>query len=155
MEYKTHFKLLLDYDLWANNIIAGSIKENNLISGKPIALYSHILNAEVICFDRVNNISSIQFDPFIVRGVEENIELSNSMYSKWKEYLNLLEENGFNNLLEYFNIRGEHITAKIWELFMHMINHSTYHRGQIATAIRNLDITPPVTDFITYARSIK
>ncbi len=30
--------------------------------------------------------------------------------------------------------------------------HGTYHRGQIAAALRAADITPPNTDFITFVR---
>jgi uncharacterized damage-inducible protein DinB len=33
------------------------------------------------------------------------------------------------------------------EMFQHTLNHSTYHRGQIATLLRQLGQTPPATDF--------
>ncbi len=34
----------------------------------------------------------------------------------------------------------------------HITNHSTYHRGQIATFMRQLGATPPSTDLIVFAR---
>jgi uncharacterized damage-inducible protein DinB len=150
MDYKTHFKFLLDYEYRANEIVAGSIKENNLISGKPIALFSHIINAEVIILRRIQKIK--YSDPFEIRSLEENIVLSKSIYSEWNTFINSLQESDFNNISEYTNIKGEHIVAKTWEMFMHMIIHSTYHRGQIASSIRSLDITPPTTDLMSYAR---
>lgn len=43
------------------------------------------------------------------------------------------------------------------ELIQHILNHSTYHRGQVAVLLRQLGHTPPATDyrlFLTEARDI-
>ena len=37
-------------------------------------------------------------------------------------------------------------------MFRHFINHSSYHRGQIVTFLRQLGATPPSTDLILYYR---
>jgi uncharacterized damage-inducible protein DinB len=37
-----------------------------------------------------------------------------------------------------------------WQIVLHAINHSTYHRGQIITMLRGFDITPPNTDLTAY-----
>lgn len=37
-------------------------------------------------------------------------------------------------------------------MFMHVVNHSTYHRGQIAAMMRQVGATPVGTDLIAYAR---
>lgn len=33
------------------------------------------------------------------------------------------------------------------ELIQHLLNHSTYHRGQVALLLRQLGQSPPATDF--------
>jgi uncharacterized damage-inducible protein DinB len=38
------------------------------------------------------------------------------------------------------------------QMFRHFINHSSYHRGQIVTLLRQLGATPPSTDLILYYR---
>jgi uncharacterized damage-inducible protein DinB len=38
------------------------------------------------------------------------------------------------------------------DLIRHVVNHSTYHRGQLATQLRQLGQIPPATDFIVYRR---
>jgi len=38
------------------------------------------------------------------------------------------------------------------QMFRHFINHSSYHRGQIVTFLRQLGATPPSTDLILYYR---
>ncbi len=151
MEYRIHFNILLRYDLWANDIVAEVLKINDLSIGRPIELLSHIINAEVLIMGRIRGEKF--FDPFMVRSIEENTKLLKSINAEWKEYINNLEESEFDNSIGYVNIRGERVTAKIWEMFMHMINHSTYHRGQIASMLRKMNLNPPITDFMSFAIS--
>jgi uncharacterized damage-inducible protein DinB len=48
--------------------------------------------------------------------------------------------------------KGETFTHVYWHAFQHMVNHSTHHRGQIITLMRQLGATPPVTDLIAFYR---
>jgi len=41
------------------------------------------------------------------------------------------------------------------QLMQHVVNHSTYHRGQLATQLRQLGHTPPNTDFTRYLREAR
>jgi uncharacterized damage-inducible protein DinB len=38
------------------------------------------------------------------------------------------------------------------QMFRHLVNHSSYHRGQVVTMLRQLGHTPPSTDLILYYR---
>lgn len=38
------------------------------------------------------------------------------------------------------------------QMFRHLVNHSSYHRGQIVTMLRQLGATPPNTDLIRFYR---
>lgn len=42
-------------------------------------------------------------------------------------------------------VRGQHFT--LGELIQHILNHSTYHRGQVVLLLRQLGHTPPATDY--------
>jgi uncharacterized damage-inducible protein DinB len=48
----------------------------------------------------------------------------------------------------YKNTKGESWTNRRQDILMHVIMHSAYHRGQIATDIRGAGFAPPYTDFI-------
>lgn len=43
------------------------------------------------------------------------------------------------------NVRGRDYTLA--HLLQHVLNHSTYHRGQVSTLLRQLGYSPPATDF--------
>jgi uncharacterized damage-inducible protein DinB len=54
-------------------------------------------------------------------------------------------------MVEYKNLsRKEFLSTR--DILTHVAMHGTYHRGQIAAALRAADITPPNTDFITFVR---
>ena len=40
----------------------------------------------------------------------------------------------------------------LWQMLQHLVNHCTYHRGQIATMLRQLGAKTLGTDLILYYR---
>ncbi len=49
-------------------------------------------------------------------------------------------------------VKGDSFTHVYWQAFQHLVNHSSYHRGQIVTMLRQLGHTPPTTDLIRFYR---
>jgi uncharacterized damage-inducible protein DinB len=52
----------------------------------------------------------------------------------------------------YRDLRGNPYAQPLWQQMQHVANHSTYHRGQITTMLRQLGLTPVPTDLIAYYR---
>ena len=51
----------------------------------------------------------------------------------------------------YRNLEGRDLTLPLWAVFRHVVNHATYHRGQIASKLGRLGATPPRTDLVVWA----
>lgn len=51
------------------------------------------------------------------------------------------------------NLAGVEITKPKWQIFRHILNHNTYHRGQIASMLRQLGVKPPTTDLLYWSGS--
>jgi uncharacterized damage-inducible protein DinB len=47
---------------------------------------------------------------------------------------------------------GDQFTNTYWQAFQHVVDHSTYHRGQVAAMMRQLGTPPPSTGLITFYR---
>lgn len=51
----------------------------------------------------------------------------------------------------YRNLDDHELTLPLWAVFRHVVNHATYHRGQVAAKIGRLGGTPPKTDLVFWA----
>lgn len=51
----------------------------------------------------------------------------------------------------YRNYKGILSSAPLWTALRHVVNHGTYHRGQIASKLKRRGIDPPVTDLVYWA----
>jgi uncharacterized damage-inducible protein DinB len=57
-------------------------------------------------------------------------------------------EAGKDGAFTYRNLAGVEVTKIKWQVFRHIVNHGTYHRGQIANMLRQLGVKPPPTDLL-------
>ncbi|MBI4466872.1 MAG: DinB family protein [Acidobacteria bacterium] len=64
-----------------------------------------------------------------------------------REYLAGLSE---ETLSRPFTVsrRGQACTYPLWRTLFHLVNHQTYHRGQVTTLLRQLGAQPPAVDFL-------
>ena len=63
-----------------------------------------------------------------------------------------LSEARLGEAVRYRTLKGDEYENALGDLLRHVLNHSTYHRGQAATQLRQLGATPPATDLILYLR---
>jgi uncharacterized damage-inducible protein DinB len=67
-------------------------------------------------------------------------------------FIDGLSETDLDAAIAYINFRGESFAQPLWQLMRHMVNHSTYHRGQITTMLRQLGHAAVATDLVLYYR---
>jgi len=65
-----------------------------------------------------------------------------------KEYLTGVDDEALARPLTYTNFRGETMTYPLWRAVLHVVNHQTYHRGQLTTLLRQLGTRPPAVDLL-------
>jgi uncharacterized damage-inducible protein DinB len=64
-----------------------------------------------------------------------------------------LDEAGLERVLEYRLLSGQEAATPIAHLVQHLVNHGTYHRGQVTTMLRQLGAAGPKSlDLITFYR---
>jgi uncharacterized damage-inducible protein DinB len=54
--------------------------------------------------------------------------------------------------LRYRNFQGQEFVTPLWQLVQHVANHSTYHRGQVVTFLRQLGAKGVSTDLVAWDR---
>jgi uncharacterized damage-inducible protein DinB len=64
-----------------------------------------------------------------------------------------LGEDGIHRPVEYRTTDGRPQVQVFWHQLQHLVNHGSYHRGQVTTMFRQLKETPPKSmDLITFYR---
>lgn len=56
-----------------------------------------------------------------------------------------------DGIFTYRSMRGMMVSLPRWAVLRHVVNHGTYHRGQIANMMRQVGAAPPSTDFFLWA----
>jgi uncharacterized damage-inducible protein DinB len=118
---------------------------------RSLALLAHILSAERLWLERIKQ--QTQSSPVWPKTSLENCAAQvEEMGRLWREYLSGIAEKDLGQTIFYRNSKGELWTSSVSDILTHIILHSTYHRGQIASHIRASGKTPAYTDFIRAVR---
>lgn len=62
-----------------------------------------------------------------------------------RAFLAGLDDEGVTREIAYQSLSGVNATSQLWEMVQHVVNHATYHRGQVTTMLRQLGATPAKT----------
>jgi uncharacterized damage-inducible protein DinB len=151
------------YNFWANERIIHWLKTK---PSDKITLYVassfpslratllHIWAAEDIWLHRLQQISPTEFLSNTFQGTDEELFerlLQNS--ESFKNFIHRQSADFFDLTIAYKHTTGKLYEQYSAEIIQHCMQHSTFHRGQIITMARNLEITdPPKTDYIEYVR---
>jgi uncharacterized damage-inducible protein DinB len=73
---------------------------------------------------------------------------------RWEAWADSASDADLQRDLTYKLMNGTEITSPIWQIVLHVVNHGTLHRGQVAGMLRQLNIAPPNTDMIGYYRTL-
>jgi uncharacterized damage-inducible protein DinB len=69
-------------------------------------------------------------------------------------FLETLGETGIDRVFEYKTLTGDPGSSVFWHMLQHVVNHASYHRGQITTLVRQLGHkAPESTDLIRFYRT--
>jgi uncharacterized damage-inducible protein DinB len=146
---KSFFQDLFDYNHHMNMKILAFISDAfDIIPEKSIQLFSHILNAHHIWNCRIQS----ETPQFGVWDPQTLITMSTTNMHNYEISLKIIQEMDINQTVVYKNTQGQEYENTIRDILFHVINHGTYHRGQIATDFRKNGLEPLATDYIFWKR---
>lgn len=149
-----HLTHLFKYNNWATERTAKSILETNNVLPDAIKLLSHFISAQYIWLNRITGEKS-EITPWDNFTVDDCISKSTYLTSKWINLLEGKDKSFLEKRVSYHNTKGEKFENSIKDICSHVINHSTYHRAQIAKMIKHSEGIPAVTDYIVYQRELQ
>jgi uncharacterized damage-inducible protein DinB len=73
--------------------------------------------------------------------------------TKLRAFLDTLDDHTVSRVVAYTSMDGTPGSSIQWQMIQHVVNHASYHRGQVTTMLRQLGAKPPQsTDLITFYR---
>jgi uncharacterized damage-inducible protein DinB len=154
---------LLDYHYWARDVILDAVAaltpeqftrqvESSFKSVRDTV--AHVYAADLIWYTRWRGqspASLLSYDTFpdvaSIRAAWVDLE------RQVRAFVTELGDTGVSRVFDYKLISGAPGSTPFAEMLVHVVNHGSYHRGQITTLLRQMDVPPPKsTDMITFLR---
>ncbi len=154
---------MYDYNYWARDRqleACAALSEEQFLRPMGSSFSSlrdtlaHMVGAEWGWLERWRGHSPTREEYFRDWGSERFATLA-SVRERWagverqvRDFLAQLTEARLTTPLTYTNIKGERWTYPLWQTLWHVVNHQTYHRGQVTTLLRQLGAKAPPIDFL-------
>ena len=84
--------------------------------------------------------------------MEELAAAQRKMDNWYVDYASSLLDQELSELVEFDFIGGGHGSMSRRDILLHVVNHTTYHRGHAADILYHLNIFPPATDLPVFLR---
>lgn len=163
MKRTDEFRELFAYNRWANEAIlnaAATLTEEEFVRDMGSSFPSvrdtlvHVMSAEWVWLSRWRGISPTAMpEAWKTFGLPEVRAQWNELDAALRAFVDALAEKDLDAPVAYRNLAGDSFTEPLAQLLRHVVNHSTYHRGQVTTMFRQLGHQPPATDLIRFYRA--
>jgi len=151
MELLDYLRRQFTYDAWANREVLAALNASRSSESRGFRLLGHILSAERLWLDRIKSQpQSLPVWPELT--IERCGQEMEKTAKLWNEYLAQLSTVQLSEKIRYRNSKGEDLTSSGQDILTHVLLHSAYHRGQIASQMRTEGKDPAYTDFIHATR---
>jgi uncharacterized damage-inducible protein DinB len=135
------------YDAWANSEVLTAMRMSARVSERSLQLMAHIFAAERLWLERMK-----QQPQSTAVWPKADLDLctarAHELPELWREYFDSISDGDLSKPVSYKNSKDEAWRSTIGDILTHVILHSAYHRGQIASHMREQGQAPAYTDFI-------
>ena len=157
---KQDIEKLYRYNRWANTQVldfAAKLTPEQFVRDLQTSHRSvrgtlaHILAAEWIWLERWKGVSpTALLDPADFPTVDSVRTRLSDVETECEKFIGGLTDQKLDEPLTYTNTRGEQWTYTHSQMLQHVANHSSYHRGQVVTLLRQLGAEVLPVDLLVF-----
>jgi uncharacterized damage-inducible protein DinB len=115
------------------------------------ALLRHVIGVERLWTDRWNGSATKGLPEYPAsHGGTDFRDEWERIKPDQQRYLGGLSKNKLDGDLVYSNTKGERWSYPLSHVLIHVVNHGTYHRGQLTHFLRDQGMSAPSTDFLYF-----
>ncbi len=145
-----------EFEHWSNTLLLNALRSIAQPDERAVLLFSHILSSHCMWLCRVNK-TELTCSLFQERTLDECEQLMIQNLNGWKAYLTNKTEQELEASIEFtsaWETPPRKRTMTVGDAIIHLINHSSYHRGQIIARIKSQIDILPLTTYIMYASEL-
>jgi uncharacterized damage-inducible protein DinB len=161
-EHSENLSRYVDYNVWANKAIADFLadKDSDLLDKEIASSFSsirktifHITDGQHVWLSRLKGTSPTEWPSKNIKPEEAIPALLDSSIA-YQVYCKGKSDAFWNEAITFKAFDGTGYTESVGNITMHLMNHGTFHRGQLITMFRQVGFEGkmPKTDLITYLR---
>ena len=139
---------LFAYDDWANREEVTTLRAIASPPERAVKLLAHIVGTQWVWLSRLRG-TAPKLAVWPDLALESCAAEIDALREEWQRYLSTAS---LDSTIAYRNSKGENWSSRVEDVLMHVILHGSYHRGQIATAVRGGGEVPAYTDYIQCTR---
>jgi len=147
----TMLSRLMAHMAWADQLVLGSLERSAEPNPDSLELLAHILAAEHVWISRLLR-KPAEFPTWPSLSKAECARLAERNGRELSDYLGTRTERDLDEEVTYVNSAGKQFTSRADDILLQIFLHGTYHRGQIARALRIAGQEPIPTDYIAFIR---
>lgn len=138
---------------WADERVHSSLVDAANPPPHTLVLLAHIVAAEHVWLSRIRG-ERPQVPVWPQLSLAQCAELGARNANEFLELVESVDETALDSGITYRTSAGDQFTTSMRDILIHVALHGTYHRGQIAAAVRAGGDTPASTDYIQLVRGV-
>ena len=155
-------RVLFDFNAWANHRAldsASALSPEQFTRALGSSFSSvrdtlvHVCSGEWVWLERFEGRSPAAFPDL------QHLDTVSDLREHWLaqeaallSFVNGLAQQDLDRFLEYRTFKFGTYRNPLWQSMQHVVNHGTYHRGQVTTLLRQLGAQPVLTDLMHFYR---
>lgn len=153
-------RVLYDYLFWAHDRTLPAVerlttedfvRDLGASHGSVRGTLVHLMGAEWLYLSRWHGVfPDAMLDPAGFPTVGAVEERWSGIRRELRAFLGQLRDTHLSSVFRYRNLRGEDVSLPLYVTLVHVVNHNTYHRGQVVSLLRMLGQKPEATDLYRF-----
>lgn len=158
-----HFQKFSLYNQWANKRLYGAVADLTTeeqtrqlggFFGNILGTLNHILVGDLFWMERIEGAGQIpkSLDDILYEDFNDLSRARSESDERLIRLVNAQSQEDYNTYLDYKTTKGASCHDQKSEVFAHIFNHQTHHRGQCHHMLTQLGKTLPPLDMIYFFR---
>lgn len=142
---------LFEYHRRANGALLATLPDDAPSHERAYRIFGHIVNVDRVWLNRIADGEQAAVPEMFPLLTRDTLTMKNEQ--NFADVMLLLDDpqrGAFDRAVSFVTTEGTPLSSTIGAILFHMVNHATYHRGQVALLLGGSGVKPAATDYLLF-----